>query len=700
MSHSSLLFVLVCTTLLFSQSAFAKETTEIQKIEIDFNTNIEEHDYALTPLDTAASEIILSKQEISKVAGTQGDPLKALSTLPGVVNAYSSSGSGLSKGFYIRGSDSSENAIWIDDLPVGYAFHLGGLYSIVNPDLMTGFDTYLGGFGVEYGDKLGGAINITTKSPRTDKTQQSVQLGFYDSSYQIEGALSEKSSGYFAIRRSYFDLLMPSTGSLGNSNINYTQFPQFWDMQAKWRYRLTDGFVDVSVISSEDQLTLNVDNRGDILKDPAIAGLLGGQDSFSTYAIKWQQSLNQNWQQKIRLGLLSTKSNRFIGTQLDSDPNPGKPYNKDVTGQNWFLLPQWEYLGSADYLIKAGVDAYSYAYDVSGYWYQACQEGVADCNLTRLNKAVLNETINGTEASPYIEYQTDLSENLALTFGLRNSNVTIENNDFNAVSPRMSLEYHWSDDLILNANWGKFVQKPDFSQLTTALGNPNLALTEAEHRILGLKYKVSDLWSLQAEVYQKPMINLITTSLTDNYANTAKGEAKGFDLFLKRNYVNGASGWLSYGYSDSKRTDLPGGESRPFDGDQTHTLSAVWSQPMTGSWNKWHWGIKANASTGQPYTKVISRHTELLPDGVTSYWVPDYETVNSSRLPFYFRADFSMERDWKYRGIDLTTRFELININALFRQNVVGYLYNSDYSQVEEIYDLPFLPSFSIRGTF
>ncbi|MEA1988309.1 MAG: TonB-dependent receptor plug domain-containing protein [Pseudomonadota bacterium] len=680
---------------------YAQEITEIGNILIESqNSENERHQY-VTPLDTHASEFILTKDELQGVAGTQGDPLKALSTLPGVVNAYSNSGAGLNNGFYVRGSNSNENTIWIDGLPVGYMFHLGGLYSIVNPDLIDQFDTYLGGFGVEYGDKLGGAINIQTKDPRSDLTEHSAQVGFFDSSYRVEGPISEKSSGYFAVRRSYLDLFMPSTGSLGNSDINYTQFPQFWDLQAKWQYRLANGFVDFNILTSNDKLTLNVDNRGDILQDPAIAGYLGGEDTFQTYGIRWYQNLNNDWEQKIRLGLLNTSSERFIGSQLDGEPNPGRPYTKNVYGENWFLLPQWEYSGGIDSNLKMGLDVYTYNYDIDGYWYQPCQEGLPDCNLTRLEKGTIDEVITGSELSPYIEYQQDITDKFALTFGLRNSNITLKNNNLNAVSPRVSVEYEWTEDLILTAHWGKFVQKPEMSQLVDNLGNPTLSLSEAEHRIIGAKYKLSDLWSMQIEAYHKPMINLITTSTTDYYANSAKGEAKGFDLFLKREYKDGSFGWISYGYSDSKRTDLPGSEERLFDGDQPHTLSAVWSQPMPGSWDKWRWGMKMNASTGQPYTKVISRTSVPIPDGSgDSYWVPTYGEVNGDRLPLYFRADLSMERDWKYRDIDLTTRFELINVNALFRQNVVGYLYNSDYSEVEEIYDLPFLPSFSIRGTF
>ncbi len=699
----------ICALSLISSATLAETALESVDIESTLKPTLQNN--STSTLDTYASEINLTIEELQGTAGSQGDPLKAITSLPGIVNA--TSGAGLSSGFYIRGSNTNDNALWIDDLPVGYVFHLDGLYSILNPDLITNFDTYLGGFGVALGDRLGGAINVKTKVPKRDKTEQSVQVGFYDSSYRVEGPLTQNSSGYFAIRRSYLDLLLPATGELGDSRVNYTEFPRFWDMQAKLHTQLKDGFVDLTLFAAQDNLTLNIENEGDILQDPALAGLLGGEEAFQTLGARWHKRLTPNVEQKLRFGLLQTQSDRFVGTQLVGDPEPGQPFNQNINSANWFFLPQWHYQPDNNAWLF-GVDSYNYQYDIDGYFFQACHEGQPDCNLTRLPKALLDEQVNGWEVSPYVEYQHQLTDDINISLGFRHTNMTLGDVERSSLSPRLGLEYLLSDKVILTANWGKYLQRPQITELTQTLGNPGLALTEAEHRIIGAKIELSSTWSAQIEAYHKPMISLIVPEdAPDYYSNSGSGEASGLDIFLKRKWQDGRFGWVSYSYATSERTDGDGSPSRPFDGDQPHTLSFVWHQPMTGDWTNWSWGAKLNAHTGQPYTPVIDREGLVVPgSGQTAlacssngslagcYWSPIYDDTNSDRLPIYFKMDLAMERDWHYRDLKLTTRFEMLNINALFRQNVIGYIYNSDYSEIDEVYELPFLPSFSVRGTF
>lgn len=676
----------------------AEETTLLPVIKIAANAFDLKPQQSNSTLDTQLSQFTLSKEDINNIAGTQGDPLKALTSLPGISIAHSSSGGGLNKGFYIRGSNTNENALWIDDLPVGSVFHLGGLYSVVNADALQQIDIYQGGFGVDYGDKLGGLINITTRAPNKNRIEQSLNLGTYESAYRIEGPVSENSSAYFSIRRSYFDLILPDSGSLGSRDVKYTQFPQYWDLHAKWRVAIEQGLLEFSLLSSHDQLDLLIDNKGDILKDPAIAGALGGETGFNTLAVKWSSGLPNQWQQVVRAGLLNTYSQRHIGKQLPTDPSPNEPYKKSMDSYSLFFLPKWKNNTLFNSELIAGIDAYQHQYKLDGYWYLPCEEGQADCNLTRSEKGVLNETMNGHEISPYINFETELTPKVLLNFGLRNTFFKLKDNTLTALSPRLNIEYEVNQDLILNAHWGKFIQLPEASQLSSNLGQPNLSYSEAEHRIIGLKHAINKQWSVQLEAYHKPMIKLTSTTASPiYYNNSANGEASGFEAMLKGGFDNGASGWISYAYSKSQRTDL--NTTRPFDGDQPHSLNIAWQQPMQGSWSDWDFAIKLNAASGQPYTPIIEKQRVSSPNG-GSYWQPVYGKTNSERLPYYLKLDLSMQKQWQYRGIELTTRFELINANALFRQNVVGYLYNSDYSEIDEVYDLPFMPSVSIQGTF
>lgn len=665
-------------------------------------------------LDTQASEIQLNITELKGVAGTQGDPLGAIKTLPGVVSA--SGGQGRSSGFFVRGSNANENLTWIDGLPVGYIYHVGGFYSILNPDLIDNFKTHLGGFGVEYGDRLGGVVDVRTRAPNAEKLSQSYQVGFYDSSARIEGPLTENSSGYFAVRRSYIDLLLPTTGKLGDSENTYTQFPQFWDLQGKIRYELEGGNIELSVFSAEDALKLNLTDPKDIRKDPALAGELASNTAFQTVGLNWNQQLTDSLKQTFRIGQLNTDNRFQIGTQQASDPNPGAPYQFQQQGNTAFLLPQWQ-LRQGDNLWKMGADYYQYRFNINGTISNPCREGEPDCSLTENNAQDIGQTFKGHQMAAYTELDRPLGERLYGKFGLRYSQYEYANQPYQQVSPRLTLEYDLNMNNLLTASWGRYAQVPQGNEISRRLGNPDLVMTQAEHRILGVKTQWSNAWSSQIEIYHKPMKKLVVSRPSpENFANEGEGEARGLDILLKHQWQKGAYGWLSYSYLESTRSDRNAPDAdRLFDGDQPHTFNMVWAQPFSGSWSQWTWGVSFKLQSGQPYTEVVGREYLQTANPAVActaenstdncYWNPIYGKTNGDRLPFQTRLDLSMERKIKFQDWDLDVRFELLNLTSLLyaKGNVIGYEYEADYANYanpDTVNGLPFLPSFSIRGNF
>jgi len=208
-----------------------------------------------------------------------------------------------------------------------------------------------------------------------------------------------------------------------------------------------------------------------------------------------------------------------------------------------------------------------------------------------------------------------------------------------------------------------------------------------------MQYQWNNLWSIQLEGYHKPMDNLVLTRVTqqppNNYANDGEGEAFGTDILIKRDYGNRTMGWLSYSYAKSSRTMLNGG-GRDFSGDQPHTLSLVWSQPFGGDWQKWSWGFKLQANSGQPYTPIVGRvaicgeKNELCNDQETakddptlSYWEPIYGKRNMLRHPFAHRLDIRIDRLIRYNTWTLTLYLDLLN--ATMQSTSTSFDYGKDY---------------------
>ncbi|MCF6299013.1 MAG: Plug domain-containing protein, partial [Thiomicrorhabdus sp.] len=78
-----------------------------------------------------ASKLTLTSVELIKAAGSGGDPLKAITALPGIIATSEGSAE-----VYMRGSNGNENITWVNNTPVGYLYHFGGFQSTINPALI------------------------------------------------------------------------------------------------------------------------------------------------------------------------------------------------------------------------------------------------------------------------------------------------------------------------------------------------------------------------------------------------------------------------------------------------------------------------------------------------------------------------------------------------------------------------------------
>lgn len=79
----------------------------------------------------------------------ENDVMKVLQLLPGVKSA----GEG-SSGFFVRGGNSDQNLILLDEAPVYNASHLLGFFSVFNPDAIKDLTLYKGGIPAQFAGRL------------------------------------------------------------------------------------------------------------------------------------------------------------------------------------------------------------------------------------------------------------------------------------------------------------------------------------------------------------------------------------------------------------------------------------------------------------------------------------------------------------------------------------------------------------------
>jgi len=648
-----------------------------------------------------ASKISLTARELKKVPGANGDPLKGLTALPGVVEAGEASSA-----VYLRGSDDGDNIFWVNRVPVGYIYHFGGFQSTLQPQLIEDINVFLGGFPVEYGNALGGVIDIKLRDPKNDRTHTYLDISSIASSFLVEGPVGESGDSYFiGGRRSYIDAIVsPSkfdslSGNDDEDADKVTLVPRFYDFQALYHHKLDKGYLDTYIFAAGDEVKFDI--NGSAKADPQFAGALDSKVEYQTIGMTWRQIWSRKWEHIMTLAYYKSKSTDRFGRDDNGDPFF---INTESNVYSW--QPEFIYHPQQDSIISFGVAADYFEIPVNLSASRQPDENDIDFDLTSQKKFKLNKTLYVKSLGPYLKYRKNWTRRFSTTLGINYSYGVVSGGyRENDISPRINMEYQATKNTLLTASWGRFIQTPDGSQIIKVFGNPALEVTEAEHRILGVQYQINSLYSIKTEIYHKPMKNLVISlddlEPPDNYSNQGSGEAYGLDLFIKRKPVDNRIGWLSVSLSKSTRTNDITKVTRDFSGDQPIRITAVWGQPFSGeSWKYWDWSIKAQIHSGTPYTQVIGRYREDETDP-DSRWVPVFGGHNAARTPTYFKLDLRIGRSYLFNESKLTMYLDMQNIT--FRQNVVEFDYGNEYEKIAsptEISGMGFFPFFGVAYEF
>jgi len=682
-------------------------------------------------LPEKVSKIILVQEESRRIPGTAGDPVKALSTLPGIVVASGQGGPGA---VYVRGSGQDDNAAIINRIPVEYLYHFGDLSgispSVVNPNLVKDFNAFLGGFPVEYDDKLGGILDVQLRNPKNDRLHQTYRLAIHEAAFLVEGPVQEENdndSFYVAGRMSYLDRIL--TPKIINKLINsgadeedkddftIVTLPKYYDAQANWHRDLNKGYFDAYFFTAGDSVSVNISEKAVKNRDPAVAGTLSIDLSYYSVGANWLHRFNNSLTGIGTWTYRQSNAKQIIGT----DP---------VTKENFFVKtdtkfatfdPQLIWRAHPKHEITAGSNFTRNWTPIDLYITVLPSEDNVNYNFTTSEKYRFDTTLHAGMITPYVKHRWQITDKLTSSLGLRYSYIKASGGiEMSGYSPRGTMDYQIHKQVLLSASWGKYLQFPNGATIISGIGNPTMGFTEAEHRILSAEYKPTSLWSIKLEGYHKPMEKLVLfipeQRAPNNYDNIGEGEAYGLDLLIKREFRNRTMGWLSYSYSKSSRTTVKG-DDRNFASDQPHTLNFVWSQPMTGGWKRWTWGVKLTMHSGATYTPVVGRlaycgiGTDLSPclsqsQGTSNQDFSHYEAINakqnSERLPFYYLMSVRFDREIRFNTWKMNLFMDIQNLS--FRKNVIGYDYGKQYEKINnptEIAAFYFpLPLFGVEAEF
>ena len=151
------------------------------------------------------ASLSLSKEGIELFPLIDNDIFRAAHIFPGVTaNDFSAR-------FNLRGGEKDEIVVRLDGMELFEPYHLqdfGGAISIIDLGVIRRADLLMGGFPAEYGDKMSGVFDITTKTGNRDRFAMNLGIDLINAHALLEGPLSDKGSWLVSARRGYVDLIL------------------------------------------------------------------------------------------------------------------------------------------------------------------------------------------------------------------------------------------------------------------------------------------------------------------------------------------------------------------------------------------------------------------------------------------------------------------------------------------------------------
>ena len=608
----------------------APVSIEMKQVEVTSrraDENVKQAQMSSTKLDIA---------ELGKIPVIFGekDILKTIQLLPGVKSA----GEGNS-GFYVRGGNSDQNLILLDEAMVYNASHLLGFFSTFNNDALKDATLFKGNMPAEYGGKLSSVLDLKMKDGNDKTYSVGGGIGLIASRLYVEGPIvPDKGSFIITARRTYADAFLKlSKDTTLNRNILY-----FYDINAKASYRF----------GKDDRIFLS----GYFGRDKfALSNLFGIDYGNATGTFRWNHIINNrlfsnlsfiyndfSWKVNINVGGLGVTATSIIqdyGLKEDIDYYLDAHNKIKLGAQSTFkVVVPGEVSSNTPNLVLPFSLTHSYGWENAVY----AQHEVTLWNKVNINYGLRISTFSITGPGKEFNFHPNTIDTINLRTGsFGKSYINPE--------PRFSLSYNFAKDMSFKAAYSRNTQNIHLLSNTTAssptdrwiMTSNNIRPEIADQVSTGYFFNfLNNMFEFSLEGYYKWMQNqidyrngasLIANETVESQLLYGSGRAYGGEVFFKKR-VGKVTGWVSYTLSRTERRfdSIDNRRWYPTRYDRTHDLAIVVMWDITPRIN-----VSATwvYSTGNAVTYPSGKYQ------LNGTWIQYYGPRNSDRFPPYHRLD-------------------------------------------------------------
>jgi hypothetical protein len=633
------------------------------------------------------SEITLSADELKRIPGTQGDTLKAVQNLPGVARAPFGGGQ-----LIVWGSAPGDTRTYVDGVYIPTLYHFGGLRSTLNSEFVSALQFMPGGYGVEYGRGMGGAIEIESRKPRSDGYHGYVQLDLIDGSAAVEGPIGKKVTFSLGIRRSWIDVFLPIF-----TNSDFQLSPVYYDYQARLSAKATSrDDIDLFIFGSDDQITLKLKRP-----DPALSAAFDSHTFYHRVLVRWVHRFSPK-------ATLTVTPSFGYDVPFEFKGNFGNTtISLDVPTFEYNLRAVARVHATSWLRVDAGLDLEGNHFDLNlqlpgGAANQSDSSGTM---MGRFSSGLTQDSmvLEQVQLAPFVALDFHFWKKLTITPQLRLDNYIFVGyhgtpNEFEHAyalwEPRVTMRYQFNKYVALKGAVGVYHQAPQATSFLRSFGSPNLVPQQAIHYVLGVEVQPTSTLRIEITGFYKDLRDLVVGGERPGdppQFNDGVGRVYGGEFMLRQELWKGLFGWVAYTVSRSERRDHPEDPWRLFQYDQTHILTVIASYKFGRGYQL---GVRFRYVSGNPYTPVDSAAFDVN----AQRWQPVYGQPFSKRLPDFNQLDIRFDKTWTLRLFKISLYLDLQNVYRA--NNAEGVTYNYNYTQTTNISGFPFLPVLGLRGDF
>ena len=664
------------------------------------------NDKALNEMATIGARSF-SVEETHRYAASINDPGRMALSYAGVTNGDDSSNQ-----IIIRGN-SPNGLLWrLEGVEIPSPSHFAeegnpaGFVSILNSNMLSTSDFYIGAFPAEFNNAYSGVFDIRLRNGNSDKREYAFKLGSLGTDITMEGPFSKKNNASYLVNYRYSTFALLHDAGI---NVLGDAIPRYQDMSFK----------------------INLPTKKD--GTFSLWGIGGLSANQSTYLVrdstKWETNDDrETWYSKAGMGavgithLLRSGSKSFIRSVISvSDKyNQEDDYQLD---RNYDL--QKTFHGRFDdeafrvnsfYNVKINKRLTSrtgFHYSLIGLNMFAKDRNFGSLKIT--------DNIKGKTSEVYFFNQDKyrVTDNLTVNLGLSYAFFALGKS--HSTEPKASVEWSFTPRQTIGFATGIYSRHEELSAYFMAIPmndstyiypNKNLKLKKTAHFVLSYDYAVNDNLSFKAAMYYQHLYDLpVSKNPASTFSTVAQGWFGGWDAdslisngrgrnygleltlekhFSNHNYFMATSSlfeskfraedgiWYNTQYNSNYAFNLLGGKEFVLGKEQNRMLGI---------------NSKVIFAGGQRYTPVDKVASDKA--GETVFFE---KLRNTKRFPAYFRVDLSI--NYRVDRQKAAHIFALDIQNVTDRKNIQGMYYDALSKKIIYYYNFALVPVISYKIEF